>query len=118
MLFKGDQPVGFLLAYLDISAAIKRTGDKLWPFGWITLVQGFRKTEWINVNGAGILPEYRGMGGTALLFDEMPVSIREGQYQHADLVQIGIENEKIRREIESSGINFYKTHSIFRQKIL
>ncbi len=117
VLYKDDQPVGFLLAYPDISAAIQKTKGRLWPLGWITLLRGLRKTDWININGAGIIAEYRGLGGTALLFNEMAKSVKTGTYKNADLVQIGIENEKMQREIGAIGIDFYKAHRIYRRKI-
>lgn len=117
ILYKEEQPVGFLLAYPDISDAIQKTKGKLWPFGWISLLREFKKTNWININGAGIIAEYRGMGGTALLFNEMAKSVREGHYEHADLVQIGIENEKMHREVSAIGIDFYKAHCIYQRHI-
>jgi hypothetical protein len=117
ILYKDEQPVGFLFAYPDISAAIQKIKGKLWPLGWITLLREFKKTNWININGAGIVAEYRGMGGTALLFNEMANSLMEGPYEHADLVQIGMENEKMQREISAIGIDFYKTHCIYQRHI-
>jgi len=117
ILYKDDQPVGFLMAYPDISAAIQKTIGRLWPFGWLSILREFRRTEWININGAGIVAEYRGMGGTALLFNEMAQSVKNGRYQHADLVQIGTENEKMQREVSEIGIDFYKAHRIYRREI-
>jgi GNAT superfamily N-acetyltransferase len=117
ILYKDEQPVGFLFAYPDISAAIQKIKGKLWPLGWITLLREFKKTNWININGAGIVAEYRGMGGTALLFNEMANSLKDGPYEHADLVQIGMENEKMQREISAIGIDFYKTHCIYQRHI-
>jgi GNAT superfamily N-acetyltransferase len=117
ILYKEEQPVGFLLAYPDISAAIQKSKGKLWPFGWISMLSEFKKTNWININGAGIIAEYRGLGGTALLFNEMAESVRGGPYEHADLVQIGLENEKMQREVSAIGIDFYKSHCIYQRDI-
>lgn len=117
ILFKDDQLVGFLFAYPDISAALQRTKGKLFPLGWADILRELKRTEWINVNGAGILEEYRGLGGTAILFSEMEKSILEGNFQHADLVQIGTENEKMQREVASLGIDFYKSHKIYRKTL-
>ena len=60
ILMKDDLPVGFLLAYPDISFAIRKTRGKLFPFGWVRLLLAQKTTDWINVNGAGIIEEYRG----------------------------------------------------------
>lgn len=117
VLYKGKQPVGFLLAYPDISAAIQRTRGKLWPFGWLEILRELKSTDWLNINGAGIIEEYRGMGGTAVLFDEMSKSVLAGPYKHADIVQIGLENERMQQEVSAIGIDFYKAHRIYHRKI-
>jgi hypothetical protein len=117
IVYKGDQPVGFLLAYPDVSAAVQRTKGRLFPFGWIYLLLELRRTKWININGAGMLEGYRGLGGTALLFSEMQRCVLEEGYLHADLVQIGTENEKMQRELRDLGIYFYKTHRLYSRTL-
>lgn len=111
--------VGFLLAYPDVSAALQRTRGKLFPFGWLTLLLELRRTDWININGAGLLPEYRGLGGTAILYSEMFKSVTENpRYEHAEVVQVGVENENMQREMENFGIDFYKTHRTYRKELV
>ena len=117
ILMKDERPVGFLLAYPDISDALQKTGGRLWPFGWAQILRELKRTEWININGAGIIEEYRGMGGTAVLFNEMAKSVREGRYIYADLVQIGVENKRMQHELSSFGIDFYKMHRIYQRRI-
>ncbi len=112
-----DEPVGFLLAYPDISAALQRTRGRLWPLGWLDLLLELRRTQWVNVNGAGILPQYQGLGGTALLFSEMHKSVSSGGFAHADLVQINAANDKMQRELRGLGIDFYKTHRVYERDL-
>jgi hypothetical protein len=109
-----DKAVGFLLAYPDISSALQKTRGRLFPLGWLTLLLELRRTKWINVNGAGLLPEYRGSGGTAILYSEMFKSVNENpRYKHADIVQIGVENTNMQRDMENFGVNFYKMHRTY-----
>jgi hypothetical protein len=75
----------------------------------------FRRTRWVNINGAGMIEKYRGLGGTALLFSEMYKSVREGHFDHADIVQIGVENQNMQREMRDLGIDFYKTHRMYQR---
>jgi hypothetical protein len=117
IVFKGDGPVGFLLAYPDISAAVQHTRGRILPFGWIDLLREFKRTKWVNVNGAGILEQHRGAGGTALLFSEMRKSVIEGGFDHADLVQIGAANDKMMRELRDLGIDFYKMHRMYWREL-
>ena len=117
VLMKKEKAAGFLLAYPDISKALQRTNGRMFPLGWLQMLIELKRTEWININGAGIIEEYRGLGGTAVLFNEMAKSVKSGRYTHADLVQIGAENEKMLRELSSIGIEFYKSHSMYVKQI-
>lgn len=117
IVMKGDELVGFLFAYPDISAAVQRVGGRFLPFGWADMLLELRRTRWVNVNGAGIVERYRGLGGTALLFSEMRKSVIECGYHHADIVQIGVENEKMHREMRDLGIVFHKTHRIYERAL-
>jgi len=113
-----EEPVGFLMAYPDISAALQKTKGRVFPFGWITLLREFKRTDWLNINGAGLLPEYRGSGGTAILYSELFKSATEtGQFNHAEVIQIGTENDNMMREMELFGMDFYKVHRTYVREI-
>jgi hypothetical protein len=81
------------------------------------LLLEMRRTKWVNINGTGILEDYRGLGGTAILFSEMQKSIIEGGFEDAEIVQIGVENEKMQRELRDMGIDFYKTHRVYQREL-
>ena len=117
IITKDDEPVGFLLAYPDISAALQRCQGRLLPFGWADVLLEFRRTNWININGAGMVEKYRGQGGPAVLFSEMYKSVAESSYRFADLVQIGTENEAMQRELRDIGIDFYKKHRVYNRPL-
>lgn len=116
LIFKGDELAGFLFAYPDISAAIQRSGGRLWPLGWADLLTEFRRTKCLNVNGMGVLPRFRGLGATALLFCELYDSVLAGGFEYADVVQIGAENARMLNEIRGLEIDFNKTHRMFRRE--
>ena len=118
LVMKDDKAVGFLFAYPDVSAALQKTKGRLFPFGWLTLLRELKRTDWLNINGAGLLPEYRGSGGTAILYSEIFKSVRDsGQFKHAEIVQIGVENEAMQREMENFGIDFYKKHRTYERNL-
>jgi hypothetical protein len=114
---KDDKAIGYLFAYPDISNAVQKTRGQVFPFGWIQLLQDMRRTKWVNINGAGIIEQYQGLGGTALLFSEMYKSVLEGGFKEADLVQIGTDNDKMQRELKGLGIDFYKTHRMYQRSL-
>ena len=114
VVMKDDQPVGFVMAYPDISAAIQKVRGKMIPFGIIPALLEKKRTNWMNFNGAGMVEKYRGLGGTAILFSEIYKSVTEsGQFQHAEVVQIRTENENMLREMRNFGLDFYKTHRVY-----
>ncbi len=117
IIYKQEKPVGFLFAYPDISAAVQRTKGQLFPFGWLDLFLELKRTRWININGGGMVEGYRGLGGTAILFSEIYKSIVESRYQHAELVQVGVNNANMQRELRNLGIDFYKTHRLYQKFI-
>jgi len=114
---KDDMPVGFIFAYPDISAAVQRTQGRLLPFGWIDLLLELRRTKWVNLNGAGIVAEQRGLGSTAILISEIANDLLNSRYDFADLVQIRADNDKMLREVSQFGVKFYKRHRLYRKEL-
>jgi hypothetical protein len=106
-----------LFAFPDVSAALQRWGGRLFPFGIIDLLIEFRRTKWVAINGAGILPEYQGRGGNALLYTEMEKTVREAGFQHADLTQVAESARQMRRDLENIGGVAYKNHRVFVREV-
>lgn len=118
VVMKGEQPVGFLLAYPNINAALQKTKGRLFPFGWFTLWRELRRTDWVDINGAGLIEAYRGSGGTAILFSEIAKSLIEtGQFRHGEAVQIAVDNDRMQRELANFGVDFYKKHRSYRRDL-
>ena len=117
VVVKGDQVVGFLLGFPDVSAALQRCKGRLYPFGLPLLLWESRRTRWVNFNGAGILPQYQGLGVNAILYYEMYKTFRERGFLHADLVQVNEQNTKMVQELESLGVDLYKTHRIYERSL-
>jgi len=116
ILMKGDELVGFVLAYPDLSAAIQRCRGRVWPTGWYHLQREFKRTRWINFNGAAILAPYRGLGGTALLYSEFyHILFSHSQYDYADLVQTQETNMPVLQELQAVGVRPYKTHRLYQR---
>jgi hypothetical protein len=119
LLMKEDDIVGFVLAYPDLSAAIQRCRGRMWPTGWYHLLREFKRTRWLNFNGAAILEPYRGLGGNALLYAELYHTLTgRTQYQYADLVQVQETNTRMIRELQSADVKPYKKHRIYRRSLV
>lgn len=112
-----DEVVGFLFAFPDVSKAMQRARGNLLPFGIFDMLLEMRKTNWVAVNGAGILPEFQGRGGNALLYSEMEKTLRASGFEHADLTQVAESAEQMRSDLESLGGVAYKNHRVFIRDI-
>ena len=60
---------------------------------------------------------YQGLGGTAILFNEIRRSLLDGGFEHGDLVQVRAENAKMQREMRDFGIDFYKVHRLYEREL-
>jgi hypothetical protein len=109
----GDDVVGFLLAFPDVSDGLQKAGGSLLPFGIIHILRSVKKTRWLAVNGAGILPEYQGRGGNALLYYEMYKTLADYHFEHLDLVQVAETATQMRSDLENVGVMPYKNHRVF-----
>ena len=110
-----DRAVGFLFGFHDLSAAIQRSKGHLLPFGLIDMLLEMRRTKWVALNGAGILPEFQGRGGNALLYSEMEKTVKEFGFEHADLTQVAETAVEMRHDLENLGGKPYKNHRVFHK---
>ncbi len=68
VILHGDDIVGFLFAFPDVSAAMQRAKGHLFPFGLVDMLLETKRTKTVSGNGMGILPEFQGTGGNAMLY--------------------------------------------------
>jgi hypothetical protein len=112
-----DDIVGFLFGFPDISAALQRSRGRLLPFGIVDLLLEMRRTNWISLNGAGILPQFQGRGGNALLYSEIEKTVRRAQFVHAELTQVAETAVEMRRDLENLGGRPYKNHRVYIKRL-
>lgn len=113
-----DEVVGFLFAFPDLSEALQRQKGKVTPWGVIDILREFKKTNWVSLNGAGVLPEFHGRGGNVLLYDEMARTFQQHeQFIHAELTQVAESAVQMRKDLISMGGLAYKNHRVFKKKI-
>jgi hypothetical protein len=108
-----DEVVGFVFAFPDISAAFQRAKGHLFPFGLLDLLLEMKRTKWMSLNGAGILPEFQGRGGNALLYTEMEKTLNQFHQTEAELTQVAETAVQMRRDLENLGGKPYKNHRVY-----
>ena len=117
IILHGEDVVGFLFGFADVSAAIQRSKGRLFPFGILDILIDMKRTKWAALNGAGVLPEFQGRGGNALLYSEMEKTIHEFGFKHADLTQVAESAVQMRKDLENIGGEAYKNHRVFIREI-
>ncbi len=112
-----EDVVGFLFAFPDVSAALQRARGRLNLFSIIDLLLELKKTKWVSLNGAGVLPEYQGRGGNALLYYEMEKTLHDFNFDHADLTQVAETTKQMRKDLENVGGRAYKNHRVYHKHL-
>lgn len=112
-----EKIVGFLLAFPDITSALQRHNGKITLFAIIDMLVSMKKADWVSVNGAGVLPEYHGRGGNALLYYEMEKTLKDFGFEHWELTQVAESAVQMRKDLAASGGEFYKTHRVYHKAI-
>jgi hypothetical protein len=109
--------VGFIISYHDISPALQKSKGRVWPLGWWQILQERRRAEWVNVNGIGLLPEYRGLGANTLLYTELQKTVHAFGFKHIEVIQVDEFNFKSKSDMEAIGVQWYKRHRSYRYKL-
>lgn len=114
----GEEVVGFLFAFPDVSAALQRAGGRLFPFGLLDLLLEMKRTKTVAVNGMGILPEFQGHGGNAMLYYEMGRTLLEfNQFSHVEMTQVAETTEQMRADLKNLNGVEYKNHRVYRKTL-
>ena len=112
-----DQIVGFLLAFPDITKSLQRHYGRITPLGILDMMIDLKRTKWVAINGAGVLPEFHGRGGIALLYDEMEKTIGDFGFVHGEMTQVAETAVQMRKDLLSLGGQPYKNHRVYHKKL-
>jgi GNAT superfamily N-acetyltransferase len=112
-----DEAVGFLFAFPDISAALQKYRGQLSPIALVNYLRELKKTNWISFNGVGVLPEFQGRGGNALMFNEIYKTANAFEFEHGELTQIAETATQMRKDLINLGVKSHKNHRIYSKKI-
>ena len=118
IIVHGEDVVGFLFAFPDVSSALQRAKGRLHPLSLVDLLLDMKRTKGVSVNGMGILPEHQGRGGNAILYAEMGHTLLNvGQFQHVEMTQVAETTEQMRADLKNLNGVEYKNHRVYRKSI-
>lgn len=118
IIAKEGEVVGFLFPFPDVSRGMKKNQGKLGPLAILRLLIEVRKTDWVSFNGIGILPEYQGLGGNAIMYAELENSVHQNtQFVHSELTQVAETAKQMRKDLQNLGVRFYKNHRVYQRDL-
>jgi hypothetical protein len=115
LIMHGDDIVGFLFAFPDASAALQRAKGHLFPFGIVDLLLEMKRTKTVSGNGMGVLPEFQGTGGNALLYYELGRTVLENyDFKFVEMTQVAETTKQMRADLKNLNGVEYKNHRVYR----
>ena len=118
LIMHGEDIVGFLFAFPDASAALQRAKGHLFPFGIIDLLLEMKRTKTVSGNGMGVLPDFQGTGGNALLYYEMGKTVLDfKQFQFVEMTQVAETTRQMRADLKNLNGVEYKNHRVYHKVI-
>jgi len=118
LIMHGEDIVGFLFAFPDASAALQRAKGHLFPFGIFDLLIEMKRTKTVSGNGMGVLPEFQGTGGNALLYYEMGRTMLDfKQFKFVEMTQVAETTHQMRADLKNLNGVEYKNHRVYRKVI-
>ena len=118
LIMHGEDIVGFLFAFPDVSAALQRANGRLFPFGIVDILLEMKRTKTVSGNGMGVMPEFHGTGGNALLYSEMGKTIFAfKQFEFIEMTKVAETTQKMRADLKNLNGVEYKNHRVYRKVI-
>jgi hypothetical protein len=118
LIMHEQEIVGFLFAFPDVSSALQRARGHLLPFGIVDILLEMKRTRTVSGNGMGILPEFQGKGGNALLYYEMGKTVFGfNQFEHVEMTQVAETTRQMRADLKNLNGVEYKNHRVYRKVI-
>jgi len=118
IIMHGEDIVGFLFAFPDVSAALQRAKGRLFPFGIVDILLEMKRTKTVSANGMGVMPEFQGTGGNALLYYEMGKTMFDfKQFEFVEMTQVAETTKQMRADLKNLNGVEYKNHRVYRRRV-
>jgi hypothetical protein len=117
LLFYKGELAGLVFGFADLSAALQRSRGRITPLSLLDILLEYKRTRWLIVNGAAILPQYQRLGGNALLYYALEKIAAQKRFLHADAVQVAETTNMMLSDLRTLGAKVYKTHRIYTKAL-
>ncbi|GAA3627232.1 hypothetical protein [Flavivirga jejuensis] len=112
-----DKPVGMIVTLYDYNEILKKMKGRLFPFGFLHLLNAKNKIGWLRMMLIGVLPEYRSKGIDALLYYQSALNALKLNKFHCEGSWTLEDNHVINRLATMMGGKVYKKYNIYEKFI-
>lgn len=92
VLDKDDKVVAFAITMPNLSWSLKKSGGKLFPFGFIFFLKALKRFDLVDMNIIGIVPEYQNKGINAVIFSHL----------HTNYIKLGVKKVIANPQLENN----------------
>ncbi len=112
-----DKVVGFGLAFPDITPAMQRAKGHINPISIADLLLELHRTTWVTTNGGGMVKDFQGRGGNALMYADLEKMLTDFHFKHIDIPQNADTADQMRKDIMRFGAVPYKHHLVYNRPL-
>jgi hypothetical protein len=117
LILHGNEIAGFIIAFPNLNRGLLFARSRMFPFGWLGLLLDKKFSNVIDLEAVGLLPEYQGLGGNAVLYAELDRVLTVPRFKHAEIVQVDERNVRSKSDMQTMGVVWDKTHRTYKKVI-
>lgn len=114
---ENNKMIAFAITMPSFSRAFQKAKGKLFPFGFIHLLQAMKSNNRAEFYLIGVDPEYRNKGVTALIFEEIYACFTQHKINHIETNPLLLENFKIQQLWKHFNPEIHKERKTYRKDI-
>ena len=107
------RPIGAVFGMPDYNPRIKKIDGRLFPFGFLTLINKRRPFKRFRAIATAVIPEYQKWGVGLVLLKALIPKVLESGLQEAEFSWVLESNHLSRRSLEKGGALLEKTYRIY-----
>lgn len=112
---ENNQMIAFAITMPSFSKAFQKARGRLFPFGFIHLLQATKNNDRAEYYLIGIDPAFRNKGVTAIIFEEIYACFQKHKIKHIETNPLLIENIKIQQLWKHFNPEIHKERKTYRK---
>jgi hypothetical protein len=111
------KPAGVSIAIPNVNEVLHRMNGRLFPFGWLKFLTGFRRIKRVRVMVMGVVKEYRKRGIDAVFYVDTFNKGKELGFTEGEMGWVLEDNELMNRTVEMFGGRLYRKYRLYEKRI-